>query len=152
MFQLFGTSRLQEIPAVKGGTTWTRNVLWILPENARLPRNIQVSFTCCKSTTWDRRIYFPAEGRRAEDFFALKIQRLRSGLNNLTVIVLSVPVFTLYDVKTLLRIPSKPNLFYSILSVSYFILCRQYFWFSYNIFCISVVCLLGKCKFQCKMS
>jgi len=25
-----------------------------------------------KSATWDRRIYFPSEGRRAEDFFALK--------------------------------------------------------------------------------
>jgi len=29
-------------------------------------------FTCRKSTTWDRRLYFPSEGRRAEDFFALK--------------------------------------------------------------------------------
>jgi hypothetical protein len=33
------------------------------------------------STTWDRRLYFPSEGRRAEDFFARKIRRLRSGLN-----------------------------------------------------------------------
>ena len=40
--------------------------------NARLPRSIQESFTCRKSTTWDRRLYFPSEGRRAEDFFALK--------------------------------------------------------------------------------
>ena len=31
--------------------------------------------------TWDRRLYFPYEGRRAEDFFALKIRRLRAGLN-----------------------------------------------------------------------
>jgi hypothetical protein len=30
------------------------------------------SFTCRKSTTWDRRLYFPSEGSRAEDFFALK--------------------------------------------------------------------------------
>ena len=57
---------------VKGGTTWARNGQWILPENARLPLNIQGSFTCLKSTTWDRRLYFPSEGRRAEDFFALK--------------------------------------------------------------------------------
>ena len=57
---------------VKGGTTWTRNGWWILSENARLPRNIQGSFTCRKSTTWDKRLYFPSEGRRAEDFFALK--------------------------------------------------------------------------------
>ena len=26
------------------------------------------SFTCRKFTTWDRRLYFPSEGRRAEDF------------------------------------------------------------------------------------
>jgi len=30
------------------------------------------SFTCRKSMTWDRQLYFPSEGRRAEDFFALK--------------------------------------------------------------------------------
>jgi hypothetical protein len=40
--------------------------------NARIPRNIQGSFTCRKSTTWDQRLYFPSEGSRAEDFFALK--------------------------------------------------------------------------------
>ena len=68
----FATSRLQEILAAKGGTTWARNGRWILPQNARLPRNIQGSFTCRKSTTWDRRLYFPSEGRCAEDFFALK--------------------------------------------------------------------------------
>ena len=39
------------------------------------------SFTCRKFTTWDRRLYFPSEGRRAEDFFARKIRRLRPGLN-----------------------------------------------------------------------
>ena len=69
----FATSRLQEILAAKGGTTWwARNGRWILPQNARLPRNIQGSFTCRKSTTWDRLLYFPSEGRRTEDFFALK--------------------------------------------------------------------------------
>ena len=68
----FATSRLQEIVAAKGGITWARNGRWILPENARLPRNIQRSFTSRKSTTWDRRLYFPSEGRRAEDNFALK--------------------------------------------------------------------------------
>ena len=47
---------------------WPMNFAW----NARLPRSIQESFTCCKSTTLDRRLYFPSEGRRAEDFFALK--------------------------------------------------------------------------------
>ena len=39
------------------------------------------SFTCRKFTTWDRRLYFPSEGRRAEDFFARKIRRLRPGLS-----------------------------------------------------------------------
>ena len=41
-------------------------------ENARLPRNIQGPFTCRKSMTWDKRLCFPSEGRRAEEFFALK--------------------------------------------------------------------------------
>ena len=57
---------------VKGGVTWARNGRWILPENARLPRNIQGSFTCRKSTTWNKRVYLPSEGRRTEEFFSLK--------------------------------------------------------------------------------
>ena len=63
---------LPETLVVKGGTTWARNWRWILPENARVPRNIQGSFTCRKSMTWDKQLYFPSEGRRADDFFALK--------------------------------------------------------------------------------
>ena len=47
----FATSLLQEILAAKGGSTWARNGRWILPEIARLPRNIQESFTCRKCTT-----------------------------------------------------------------------------------------------------
>jgi hypothetical protein len=35
--------------------------------------------------TWDRRPYFPSEGRRAEDFFARKIRRFRPGLNPRTL-------------------------------------------------------------------
>ena len=42
----FATSRLQEILAAKSGTACARNGRWILRENARLPRNIQGSFTC----------------------------------------------------------------------------------------------------------
>ena len=61
-----------ETLVVKGGTTWARSGQWILPENARLPCNIQGSFTCRKCTTWDERLYFPFEVRRAEDIFALK--------------------------------------------------------------------------------
>ena len=58
-----------EALVLKRGTTWAR---WILPENARLPRNIQGCFTRRESTIRDKRLYFPPEGRRAEDFFALK--------------------------------------------------------------------------------
>ena len=65
----FAISRLQEILSAKGGTTWARNGRPILPENARLLCNIQGSFTCRKSTTWDRGFWFPSEGRRAEDLF-----------------------------------------------------------------------------------
>ena len=34
--------------------------------------SIQGSFMCRKSVTWEPRLYFPSEGRRAEDFLALK--------------------------------------------------------------------------------
>ena len=47
----------------------------------RLPRHFLVLFTCRKFTTWARRLYFPSEGRCAEDFFARKIRRLWPGLN-----------------------------------------------------------------------
>jgi len=50
---------------------WARNVPVILPK-CRKPRYIWGSFTCRKATTWDRRLYFPSEGRRAEDFFRPK--------------------------------------------------------------------------------
>ena len=51
-----------------------------MPEHARLPRNIKGSSTCHKSTTWDRRLYFPSEGRLAEDFFfALKNPNASAG-------------------------------------------------------------------------
>ena len=38
-------------------------------------------FTCRKFTTWDRRLYFPSEGRGTEDYFVRKIRRLRPCLN-----------------------------------------------------------------------
>jgi len=43
----------------------------ILPEIVT-SMSIHGSFTCRKSATWDPRLYFPSEGRRAEDYFALK--------------------------------------------------------------------------------
>jgi hypothetical protein len=57
----------REILAAKGG----RRECWtvILPK-CRLKRYIYGSFTCRKATTWDRRLYFPSKGRRAEDFFS----------------------------------------------------------------------------------
>ena len=68
----FTTSRLPRDPSSQRwnyvGEKWPTNFAW----NDRLPRNIQKSFTRRKSTTWDRRLYFPSEGRRAEDFFVLK--------------------------------------------------------------------------------
>ena len=59
---------------------WARNCPVILPK-FRLPLKFRDFFTCLKSTTWDRGLYFSSEGRRAEDFFTLKIRRLRPGLN-----------------------------------------------------------------------
>ena len=68
----FTTSHLPRHPSCQRwnyvGEKWPMNFAW----NAWLPRSIPGSFTCRKSTTWDRRLYFPSEGRRAEDFFALK--------------------------------------------------------------------------------
>ena len=50
------------------GEKWPMNFAWKYPTST----NIQVSFTCRKYTTGYKRLYFPSEGRRAEDFFALK--------------------------------------------------------------------------------
>jgi hypothetical protein len=50
----------------------------------RLPMSLYGSLTCRKAATWDRRLYFPSEGRHAEEFFAPKIRRLRPGLIPLT--------------------------------------------------------------------
>ena len=73
------TSRLPRDPSSQRwnyvGEKWPMNFAW----NARLPCSNQESFTCRKSTTWDRRLYFPSEGRRAEDFFALKNSTASTG-------------------------------------------------------------------------
>jgi hypothetical protein len=57
--------------------------------------------------TWDRRLYFPSEGRHAGDFFARKIWRLRLGLNLWTW----VP-----EASMLTIIPPKPLLYTHIYS------------------------------------
>jgi hypothetical protein len=47
-----------------------------------LPKfRVPLKFRDLLHAAWDRRLYFPSEGRHAEDFFALKIWRLRLGLN-----------------------------------------------------------------------
>ena len=71
--------RRKRTPVAEGGTMgekWPR----ILPKVAT-STSLLGSFTCRNFTTWDRRLYFPSEGRRTEDFFARKIRRLRPGLN-----------------------------------------------------------------------
>ena len=58
----------RETPAAEGGNmgeNWPR----ILPKVAT-SASLLGSFTCHNFTTWDRRLNFPSEGRRAEDFFA----------------------------------------------------------------------------------
>jgi len=50
---------------------WARKLPRILPKVATSTLLLGY-FTCRKLTTWDRRLYFPSEGRRAEDFFRAK--------------------------------------------------------------------------------
>jgi hypothetical protein len=38
------------------------------------------SLTCRKSAAWDRRLYFPSEGRHTEDFIALKNPKASAGV------------------------------------------------------------------------
>jgi hypothetical protein len=58
------------------GEKWPTNfaVIW------GVPHQMKGSLTCHRSVTWDRWLYFPSEGSRAEDFFALKTRRLWPGL------------------------------------------------------------------------
>jgi hypothetical protein len=84
-FQLSPLVVLLEILVAKGGTMWARKRPMNFAWNARLPRSTQGSFTCRKSTTWDRRLYFPSEGRRAEEFFALKNPTALAGFEPATL-------------------------------------------------------------------
>jgi len=58
----------REHPAAEGGTVGGKCPV-ILPKWLHA---IYGYFTCRKGTTWDRRLYFPSEGRCAEDFFCPK--------------------------------------------------------------------------------
>ena len=55
-----------------GRWNYGREIAENFAEKWRLPRHFWGSFTCRKLTTWDRRLYFPSEGKRAEDFFRPK--------------------------------------------------------------------------------
>jgi hypothetical protein len=67
--------------SVSEGRNYGREMAGQFGLRFRLPRKSQGSFTCRKYATWDRRIYFPSEGRHAVDFFVRKIRRLRPGSN-----------------------------------------------------------------------
>ena len=50
------------------------------PKAATSTPTLSGSFTCRKyELIWDKRLYFPSEGRRAEDFFALKNPTVSAG-------------------------------------------------------------------------
>jgi hypothetical protein len=58
------------------GEKWLTNfaVIW------RVPHQMKGSLTYHESVTWDRRLYFPSEGRHAEVFFALKNPTASAGM------------------------------------------------------------------------
>jgi hypothetical protein len=66
----------RELPAAEGGTVGEKC------PGIFLNADFHVTFRdLLHAMTWDRRLYFPFEGRRAEDFFALIIRRLKPGAN-----------------------------------------------------------------------
>jgi hypothetical protein len=59
-----------EILAAKGGMLGEKcQGIWPKVASSTL---LSASFACRKSATWDRRLYFPSEWSRTEDFFVLK--------------------------------------------------------------------------------
>jgi hypothetical protein len=56
------------------GEKWSIKFSLTITTSTDIVRNF---FTCRKAATWERRLYFPSEGRRVEDFFARKIRRFR---------------------------------------------------------------------------
>ena len=53
---------------------------WFRPKAATSTHTLSGSFTYRKYATWDKRLYFHSEGRRAEDFFALKNPTVLAGV------------------------------------------------------------------------
>ena len=122
----------------------------ILPK-FRLPRKFRDLLHT--STTWDRRLYFPSEGRRAGDFFALKIRRLQPGLNPRTWVpkpsTLPLdhrsPVYSEVGVNKILSF-RKLNVYFLILAEFYIrdlniillCICRQPLWSSGQSFWLQI--------------
>jgi hypothetical protein len=77
----FATKRLHASPR----ESTRRRKVELLERNVReFCLNVDIHVTSrdlLHATTWDQRLYFPFEGRRAEDFFALIIRRLLPGAN-----------------------------------------------------------------------
>jgi hypothetical protein len=71
--QASSAHRCRERPLAVKGRTMGEKQLNEFTLQLRLPRR--------KPAIWDRWLYFPSEGRHAEDFFARKIRRLRPSLN-----------------------------------------------------------------------
>ena len=74
-----------ETLVVKGGTTWARNGRWILPENARLPRNIQGSLHSVNLHGTNGFTSLPKEDV-LRNFLPWKIRRFRPGLSPWTLV------------------------------------------------------------------
>jgi hypothetical protein len=57
---------------VKGGIMGEK---WLIKFSLTIPTYTKIVrdfFTCCKAVTWDRQLYFPSEGRHAEDLLPEK--------------------------------------------------------------------------------
>jgi hypothetical protein len=66
----------------EGGKLWARNGRLLWPCRSDFHENRKGSLTCRKCTTQDPQLYFPSEGRHAQDFLRPeKIRRPRLGLN-----------------------------------------------------------------------
>jgi hypothetical protein len=57
----------------------------------RLPRKSQGFFTCRKSATFDRRLYFPSEGRLSVEFFAPKNSKSSAGFESALLVTTRPP-------------------------------------------------------------